>query len=230
MLAASACESARILLNSQSTRFPNGLANGSGAVGRYLTDTHGLRTCAATSRPSRPCRPTTRTARATCTSTCPGGATTGSSTSPAATTSSSGAAGGCPATASAARIDKINGGGYGKALKDDYRRYYGADRGLRGPRRDDPERRQLLRDRPGRGGPSGASPSCASTGSGPSTRSARSSTMQETFRDDHRRPWAARSLDPMPGPDESYGISKGGEIIHEVGHHAHGRRARAPRC
>ena len=24
-------------------------------------------------------------------------------------------------------------------------------------------------------------------------------------------------LDPMPGPDQSYGISKGGEIIHEVG-------------
>src|ERR1043165_3529452 len=41
VLAASGCESARILLNSQSHLFPNGLANGSGKVGRYLMDTVG---------------------------------------------------------------------------------------------------------------------------------------------------------------------------------------------
>lgn len=41
VLAASACESARLLLNSTSSRFPNGLANGSGTVGKYLTDTVG---------------------------------------------------------------------------------------------------------------------------------------------------------------------------------------------
>jgi choline dehydrogenase-like flavoprotein len=41
VLAASACESARLLLNSKSTRFPQGLANSSGVVGRYLTDTTG---------------------------------------------------------------------------------------------------------------------------------------------------------------------------------------------
>lgn len=41
VLAASACESARLLLNSKSTRFPQGLANGNGNVGRYLTDTTG---------------------------------------------------------------------------------------------------------------------------------------------------------------------------------------------
>src|SRR5262249_8555001 len=42
VLAASACESARLLLNSTSTRFPDGLANSSGTVGRYLTDSTGL--------------------------------------------------------------------------------------------------------------------------------------------------------------------------------------------
>jgi choline dehydrogenase-like flavoprotein len=41
VLAASACESARLLLNSKSTLFPDGLANSSGAVGRYLTDSVG---------------------------------------------------------------------------------------------------------------------------------------------------------------------------------------------
>jgi choline dehydrogenase-like flavoprotein len=41
ILAASACESVRILLNSKSNQFPQGLANSSGKVGRYLMDTVG---------------------------------------------------------------------------------------------------------------------------------------------------------------------------------------------
>src|SRR5438045_7751223 len=41
ILSASACESVRILLNSKSAQFPNGLANSSGRVGRYLMDTVG---------------------------------------------------------------------------------------------------------------------------------------------------------------------------------------------
>ena len=41
VIGASACESARLLLNSKSTTFPNGLANASGLIGRYLTDTVG---------------------------------------------------------------------------------------------------------------------------------------------------------------------------------------------
>ena len=41
VLAASACETVRILLNSKSAQFPQGLANSSGKVGRYLMDTVG---------------------------------------------------------------------------------------------------------------------------------------------------------------------------------------------
>ncbi len=41
VVAASACESARLLLNSKSSLFPNGIANGSGQIGRNLTDTVG---------------------------------------------------------------------------------------------------------------------------------------------------------------------------------------------
>jgi len=41
VLAASACESARLLLNSKSSDFPNGLANSSGVVGKYLMDSTG---------------------------------------------------------------------------------------------------------------------------------------------------------------------------------------------
>ncbi len=42
VLAASACESARILLNSKSSQFPQGLGNSSGNVGKYLTDSTGV--------------------------------------------------------------------------------------------------------------------------------------------------------------------------------------------
>ena len=42
ILAASACETARILLNSRSPRFPQGLANSSGQVGKNLMDSTGI--------------------------------------------------------------------------------------------------------------------------------------------------------------------------------------------
>jgi choline dehydrogenase-like flavoprotein len=42
VLAASACESARILLNSRSSRFPDGVGNSTGNVGKYLTDSTGV--------------------------------------------------------------------------------------------------------------------------------------------------------------------------------------------
>src|SRR3954447_10948397 len=41
ILSASGCESARILLNSKSALFPNGLANTSGKIGKYLMDSVG---------------------------------------------------------------------------------------------------------------------------------------------------------------------------------------------
>ena len=41
VLAASACESARILLNSKSNQFPDGLANSTGLVGKHVMDTVG---------------------------------------------------------------------------------------------------------------------------------------------------------------------------------------------
>ena len=41
VVAGGACESARLLLNSKSSRFPQGIANSSGTVGRYLTDSTG---------------------------------------------------------------------------------------------------------------------------------------------------------------------------------------------
>jgi choline dehydrogenase-like flavoprotein len=43
VLAASSAESVRILLNSKSPRHPNGVANSSGLVGKYIMDTVGAR-------------------------------------------------------------------------------------------------------------------------------------------------------------------------------------------
>jgi choline dehydrogenase-like flavoprotein len=42
VLAASACESARLMMNSRSSRHPNGLSNSSGQLGKNLTDSTGL--------------------------------------------------------------------------------------------------------------------------------------------------------------------------------------------
>src|SRR3954447_14526427 len=41
VLAASCCETARLMLNSKSSLFPNGIANSTGLVGRYVMDTVG---------------------------------------------------------------------------------------------------------------------------------------------------------------------------------------------
>jgi len=41
VLAASCCETARIMLNSKSSQFPNGVANSTGLVGKYVMDTVG---------------------------------------------------------------------------------------------------------------------------------------------------------------------------------------------
>src|SRR5262249_4581126 len=41
VVGASACESTRLLMNSKSALFPEGLANSSGVLGRYLTDSVG---------------------------------------------------------------------------------------------------------------------------------------------------------------------------------------------
>ena len=87
VVAASACESARLLLNSRSSLFPNGLANSSGAVGRYLTDSVGSDAYGYFPQLEK-IRGTITTVRVACTCTCRGGNTIAGTTSCAVTTSS----------------------------------------------------------------------------------------------------------------------------------------------
>ncbi len=54
VLAASCCETARILLNSKSSSFPDGMANSSGLVGRYIMDTVGSAVCRLPAHPPGP--------------------------------------------------------------------------------------------------------------------------------------------------------------------------------
>ena len=126
VLAASACESARLLLNSRSPRFPAGLANNSGVVGRYLMDTVGFGLWGRTFRRWKACLATTPMASAPRISTCPGGSSTRRTKSfHAATTSRSAAAYSMPMIGSFGNaVRRV--GGYGTELKRGIRTGYGA--------------------------------------------------------------------------------------------------------
>ena len=125
--------------------FPDGLANSSG-TGRQVPHGYGRQPrWADRFRCWRTCRRTTKTAPAAITCTFRGGCirsnSPASSISRAAITSSSAPAATCRASATAAGLEWLTGGSYGRQFKEDARRYYGSVRVLRRPRRDDPERR-----------------------------------------------------------------------------------------
>jgi choline dehydrogenase-like flavoprotein len=215
VLAASACESARLLLNSKSALFPNGLANSSGTVGKYLTDTTG--TGVAGFIPALMDH---------------------------VPHNEDGVGGGhiyMPWWLDNRKLDfprgyhievyggldqpgygflggihrYPSGGGYGTQLKRDYRRYYGATiylggRGEMVPSEEcyceiDPE----TVDRWG-------IPALRFHWKWSEHELHQVRHMQETFRRIVRE-MGGEPLDPMPGQDDGYGIAAGGEIIHELG-------------
>ena len=192
MLAASACETRAHPAQLEVRALPAGTRELE-RQGRQVPDGHRrLAGLAARSRCWRICRRTTRTAPAASTSTRRGGctrsSTPASSISRAAITSRSAAGGACRASARMASLASFA-GGYGRKFKEDMRRYYGSFIGLSRPRRDDPEREFLLRDRSGGQGPLGHSRRCASTGSGRTTRRARPRTCRRPSPRSSRR-WA----------------------------------------
>ena len=108
------------------------------------------------------------------------------------------------------------GGGYGADLKDEYRRYYGAFVNFAGRGEQVAARRLLLRDRSATSSTSGAFRCCASTTRGAITSGCRRSTC--------RRPSAriitgdGRRADLADADQEQdYGLAVGGLIIHEAG-------------
>ncbi len=215
VLAASACESARILLTSKSTQFPNGLANSSGQVGRGLTDTTG--TTVAGSVPKLVGR--TRYNE--------DGVGGGHVYMPWWLDNSRlnfprgyhievFGGFGQPGAGFMSGIHRYpNGGGWGRSLKEDYRRYDGTTVGFEG-------RGEMI---PNVNSYCEIDPEVTDQWGIPALRFHWAWTdyehqqvrhMQETFRaliDD----MGGEVFSPMPAAERGYGIRTGGSIIHELG-------------
>jgi choline dehydrogenase-like flavoprotein len=215
VLAASACETARLLLNSKSSLFPDGLANSSGEVGKHLTDTTGTDVVGFVPRLA------------------------------GRTRYNEDGVGGMhvymPWWLDNRRLDFARGyhiepwggfaqpdadfgrgiqayppgGGWGRRLKQDYRDWYGAMVGFsgRGEMIPNPESYCELdpevRDRYG-------IPVLRFHWKWSDQEIRQVRHMQETFRA-LLEAMGGRAFGPMPGPEAGYGIEPGGKIIHEVG-------------
>jgi choline dehydrogenase-like flavoprotein len=214
VLAASACESARILLNSRSSRFPNGLANGSGVVGRYLTDTTGSRMRGhIPSLENLP--PFNEDGTGNMHLYMPWWGYDQKLDFPRGYHIEFGGGRGMPGFGFGGRIDKLNGGGYGAQLKADYRRYYGSIVSFAGRGEMIPNEDSFCEIDPARVDKWGI-PVLRFHWKWGETEVRQVKHQHETFQAIIEK-MGGTPLDPMPGPEESYGISKGGEIIHEVG-------------
>jgi choline dehydrogenase-like flavoprotein len=216
VLAPSACESARMLLNSKSSRFPNGLANSSGVVGRYLTDSTGLSVSGYIPKMAN-----------------------------GVAHNEDGVGGmhlympwwldnkkldfprgyhielgggrrSAPSFGVMGGIQRFNGkGGYGKELKDDYRKYYGSTVSFSG-------RGEMV---PNDDTYCDLDPRVVDTYGIPVLRFhfkfsdheyLQAKHMQETFRQIIQE-LGGTPLSPMPSRESGYGLETGGRIIHEVG-------------
>ena len=217
VLAASAGESARLLFNSTSPRHPNGLSNSSGVLGKYLTDSTGLSV---------------------------GGFIPKMLDTPAHNEDGAGGAhlympwwldgtkldfprgyhieigGGLRMPGygfggGIANMPGSNGGGYGKALKEDYRKYYGATVGFAG-------RGEMVSSEDCY---CEIDPNTVDTWGIPVLRfhwkwsvheHNQAKHMQQTFREIIHT-MGGEPLGSMPGQDRDYGLEPGGRIIHEAG-------------
>ena len=224
VLAASACESARILLNSKSSKFPQGMGNSGGSVGKYLTDSTGLGVRALIPKMmDMPAHNEDGT----------GGAHLfmpwwldnkkldfargyhielgGGRRMPFA-----GFGSGIHLYAGVDGSGRpVNPGGYGKSLKSDYRRFYGATVSFAG-------RGEMI---PNPDSYCELDPNVVDKWGIPVLRFSfkfseheirQARHMQETFRAIIQE-MGGTPLSPMPSREDNYGLENGGRIIHEVG-------------
>jgi choline dehydrogenase-like flavoprotein len=217
VLAASACESARILLNSKSSRHPQGLANASGVVGKYLTDTTGTDVAGffpqLMDHVPHNCD----------------GVGGGHIYMPwwldnkaldfprgyhievwgGLGVPSYGFGGGIQ------NMPRSNGGGYGVALKDEYRRYYGSTIGFSGRGEQIPNEHCYCELDPTTKDKWGI-PVLRFNWQWTDHEYNQVKHMQETFRTLIRE-MGGEPMGEMPSRERGYGIATGGSIIHELG-------------
>ena len=214
VLAASACESARLLLNSRSPRHPDGLANSSGAVGRYLTDTPGSRTAAFVPR-LLDSLPHNEDGVGGMHVYIPWWPESGRTDFTRGYHFEVWGGRGMPRYGFFGDFHELNGGGYGRALKEDYRRHYGSIVGLSGRGEMIPNRDCYCEIDPDRVDRYGI-PVLRFHWKWGEVDVAQARHMEESARA-LLEAMGGRLLDPMPTREEGYGISIGGEIIHEAG-------------
>jgi choline dehydrogenase-like flavoprotein len=214
VLAASACESARLLLNSKSPRHPNGLANGSGAVGRYLTDTPGSRIRgyipALANLPAH-----NEDGAGGLHLYMPWWLDNRKLDFPRGYHFEFGGGRNMPGYGFMGGIHRVNGGGYGRKLKEDYRRYYGSFVSFA-------PRGEMI---PNAGSYCELDPEAVDRYGIPILRFHWKWSEYETLQMRHAHVTAREIIEKMGGKvigdmptrDEDYGIQPGGEIIHEAG-------------
>ncbi|HET7790011.1 MAG TPA: GMC family oxidoreductase [Gemmatimonadales bacterium] len=215
VLAASALETSRLLLNSQSSRFPNGLANGSGVVGKYITDTTGSDVAGFIPKLVDHV-PHNEDGVGGMHLYMPWWLDNSKLDFPRGYHIEVWGGLGVPSYGFMGGIQRYApGGGYGKSLKDDYRRYYGATVGFSG-------RGEMI---PNENSYCELDPSTVDKWGIPVLRFhwkwsdheiKQVKHMQDTFRSLVAE-MGGEVFDPMPSEAEGYGISSGGSIIHELG-------------
>ena len=215
VLAASACESARLMLNSRSAYFPQGLGNSSGWVGKGLTDTTG--TDVSGFIPAMVDHvPHNEDGVGGMHVYMPWWIDNKKLDFPRGYHIEVWGGLGQPSYGFMGGIHNYpGGGGYGQSLKDDYRKYYGATIGFSG-------RGEMI---PNADSYMDIDPTVVDQWGIPVVRFHWKWTdaeynqvkhMQETF---HNLidAMGGQVFSPRPGKEQSYGISAGGQIIHELG-------------
>ena len=215
VLAASACETARILLNSKSSAFPQGLANSSGTVGKYLTDTTGAGVGGYVPKMVDHI-PHNEDGAGGAHIYSPWWLDNAKLDFPRGYHIEMGGGLGAPGYGFMGGIEDLPpGGGYGAQLKEDYRRWYGASvyfdgRGEMIPNADsycevDPD----VVDQFG-------IPVLRFHWKWSDHELNQVKHMQQTFRALIEQ-MGGTVTDPMPSKEDGYGIAAGGQIIHELG-------------
>lgn len=215
VLAASACETARLLLNSESSLFPDGLANSSGMVGRYLTDSTGTDVAGFIPRLMDNV-PHNEDGVGGGHIYMPWWLDNRDLDFPRGYHIEVWGGRGMPGYGFMGGIQRYpNGGGYGQQLKDDYRRYYGAVVGFSG-------RGEMI---PNVDSYCEIDPDTVDQWGIPVLRFHFKWTdrehlqvkhMQETFRE-LITAMGGTPFGSMPTAENGYGILPGGRIIHEIG-------------